>query len=257
MTSTSRHGEASLAVVQSFRADRESHTPLHVQIAHHLEQAINSGDLPPGTLLLNEVDLADHLGLSRPTMRRALQTLVDKGLVARRRGIGTRVIQPKVRRPLELTSLYDDLAQSGQAPSTEVLAFTIVPATAAVAAKLAVDEGAAVLELVRLRSSESKPIAKMTNYLPAALATFTEADLVEHGLYELIRANGVTLHSAVQTIGARTATAADARLLQEPRGAALITMERVTYDDRAEVVEYGSHQYAASRYSAEINLLTV
>lgn len=257
MTSTSRPGDASLAVARSFRAQRNSHTPLHFQIAQHLEQAINSGDLPPGTLLLNEVDLADHLGLSRPTMRRALQTLVDKGLVVRRRGIGTRVVQPKVRRPLELTSLYDDLTQSGQAPSTEVLSFAMVLATAVVSTNLSVEEDAEVVELIRLRSSNGKPIAKMTNYLPAALATFTEGELTKHGLYELLRARGVTLHSAVQTIGARTATAADAKLLQEPRGAALITMERVTYDDHGKAVEYGNHQYAASRYSLEINLLTV
>jgi len=133
----------------------------------------------------------------------------------------------------------------------------MMPATAVVADKLQVPEDSEVLELKRLRSADGKPIAKMTNYLPAALATFTEDDLVQRGLYDLIRARGITLHSAVQTIGARTATAAEAKLLQEPRGAALLTMERVTYDDHGKVVEYGTHQYAASRYSFEINLLTV
>ncbi len=65
------------------------------------------------------------------------------------------------------------------------------------------------------------------------------------------------MHSAHQTVGARTATAAEAKLLSEPRGSALLTMQRVAYDDHGRVVEFGTHLYAASRYSFEINLLTV
>ena len=92
--------DASLDALGSFAVDRSSPVPLYFQVAQHLEHAIDSGALPPGTLLLNEIALADALKLSRPTMRRAMQTLVDKGLVVRRRGIGTRVVQPKMRRPL-------------------------------------------------------------------------------------------------------------------------------------------------------------
>jgi len=114
--------------------DRNSPIPLYFQVAQHLENAISSGELPTGTLLQNEVDLARSLGLSRPTMRRAMQHLVDKGLVTRRRGIGTRVVQPKLRRPLELTSLYDDLNRAGRKPSTEVLSFETVDAGEDVAA---------------------------------------------------------------------------------------------------------------------------
>lgn len=247
----------SIDVLRSFQVDRSSPVPLYFQVAQHLERAIDSGELPPGTLLLNEIGLADTLKLSRPTMRRAIQSLVDKGLVVRRRGIGTRVVQPKMRRPLELTSLFDDLVRDGRKPATEVLSFTMIPATLAVAERLRVPEESEVLELVRLRSANDKPIAVMTNYLPSQLVSFTEADLVGHGLYELIRGQGITLHSATQTIGARSTTAADAKLLEEARGAALLTMERVTYDDHGNVVELGTHRYASSRYSFEINLLAV
>jgi DNA-binding GntR family transcriptional regulator len=239
-----------------FVVDRSSPVPLYFQVAQHLENAIHTGVIPTGTLFQNEVDLAASLGLSRPTMRRAMQHLVDKGLVVRRRGIGTRVVQPKLRRPLELTSLYDDLTRAGRKPTTETLSFQTVQATDDVAERLEVPEGTPVLELVRLRRADGEPIAKLTNYLPERIATFAEDDLSEHGLYELIRHQGVTLHSATQTLGARTATAAEARLLDEPRGGALVTAQRVTYDDHGIAVEYGSHIYAASRYTFEINLLT-
>lgn len=236
--------------------DRNSPIPLYFQVAQHLENAINSGELPAGGLLQNEVALAESLGLSRPTMRRAMQYLVDMGLVTRRRGIGTRVVQPKLRRPLELTSLYDDLARAGRAPTTEVLSFSHVEAHGEVAERLDIPEGTTVLELVRLRRADGEPIAKLTNSLPERIATFDEAELADHGLYDLIRRQGVHLHSATQTLGARNATAAEARLLDESRGAALVTAQRVTYDDHGVAVEFGSHLYAASRYTFEINLLT-
>lgn len=102
--------------------DRASPVPLYFQVAQHLERAIESGELPPGAQLENEVLLAGQLGLSRPTMRRAMQYLVERGLLVRKRGIGTQVVRAKVKRPVELSSLWDDLARSGQQPATTVLA---------------------------------------------------------------------------------------------------------------------------------------
>jgi GntR family transcriptional regulator len=100
-----------------------------------------------------------------------------------------------------------------------------------------------------------QPIAKLTNYLPAGRPTLATADLRDHGLYQLLRQAGITLHSAAQVIGARTATAAEAKLLGERKGAALLTMQRTAYDDRRVAVEFGSHIYCASRYSFEMSLL--
>lgn len=236
--------------------NRTSPVPLYFQVAQHLEESISSGRISPGTLFENEILLAERLGLSRPTMRRAMQYLVDKGLVVRRRGIGTRVVQPKVRRPLELTSLYDDLASSGQAPTTELLSFETVAADAHVADKLGIAPGEDVVRVERLRRAQEQPIARMTNYLPSTLVTFGAGDLENGGLYELLRSRGVHLHSAVQTVGARTASVGEARLLGEARGSAVLTMQRVSIDDRGRVVEWGDHVYAASRYAFEINLLT-
>jgi DNA-binding GntR family transcriptional regulator len=244
------------AAIPPFRPDRSSPVPLYFQVASHLEQAISSGAIPPGTLFGNEIQLADTMGLSRPTMRRAMQHLVDKGLIVRRRGIGTRVVQPKVRRMLELTSLYDDLSTTGQRPTTRVLSFKHVEADDEVSERLRVAPGDSVVRVERLRSAQDRPIAKMVNYLPDLMVGFDADGLAEHGLYELLRRAGVQLHSASQTVGARNATAAEARLLEESRGAALLTMSRTTFDDRGQVVEYATHLYAASRYSFEIDLLT-
>jgi DNA-binding GntR family transcriptional regulator len=235
--------------------DRASPVPLYFQVASQLEAAIESGELPPGARMDNEIALAEELGLSRPTMRQAIQYLVDKGLLVRKRGVGTHVARARVRRDVGLTSLFDDLSESGQAPSTEVLSHVVRPVTGALAGALEVAEGTEVLALERLRRARGEPLAIMRNYVrPVGQAELTEERLRGHGLYELLRAAGVTLAAAQQSIGARRATTAEARLLDETRGAPVLTVRRTTFDDHGGVVEYGDHVYRASRYSFEVAL---
>ena len=240
----------------SITVDRTSPVPLYYQVAQVLEQAIESGELPPGQRLDNEIALAERLGLSRPTMRRAIQYLVDRGLLVRKRGVGTQVVHRAVRRPIELTSLYDDLATEGRNPRTDVLKIEEIPASDNVAHVLGVGEGTPVLRLERLRYADNEPLAIMHNYLPADLARITEEGLREAGLYQLMRAAGIRFHLASQVIGARPATAAEARMLAEPRGASLLTMRRTAYDASGRVVEYGDHIYRASVYSFEFVLVS-
>ncbi|MGI5430041.1 GntR family transcriptional regulator [Streptomyces sp. CA-179760] len=238
-----------------FALDRGSPVPLYHQLAQQLEAAIEHGVLIPGNLLGNEVDLSVRLGLSRPTVRQAIQSLVDKGLLVRRRGVGTQVVHSQVKRPLELSSLYDDLEEAGQGPTTEVVRNEVVPASCDVAAALGVVEGSEVTALERLRSTHGQPVALLCNYLPSALLDLDSARLESTGLYRLMRSAGITLHSARQTVGARAATAQEAVRLDEQEGAALLTMQRTAYDDTGRPVEYGTHIYRASRYTFDFQLL--
>jgi len=238
----------------SIQVDRSSPVPLYFQVAQHLERMIESGDLPAGSRLENETDLADRLGLSRPTMRRAIEYLVGLGLVVRRRGIGTQVVQTKVKRDVELSSLFDDLAKAGRDPSTRVISFRTEAAPDEVAAALGIAAGTQVYVFERQRFAGGEPLALMRNHVPADLLTLTEADLEEQGLYNLIRASGIALRIAKQAIGAKAATAAEARALSERRGAPLLTMERSVYDEQGRAIEHGTHLYRASRYSFDLTL---
>ncbi|WP_078849536.1 GntR family transcriptional regulator [Streptomyces sp. NRRL F-5126] len=235
--------------------DRTSPVPLYYQLSQQLEAAIERGGLAPGSLLGNEIELAGRLGLSRPTVRQAIQCLVDKGLLVRRRGVGTQVVHSQVKRPLELSSLYDDLEAAGQRPATRVVRDAIEPASAAVAAALGVAEGTEVRLLERLRYAHDEPMACLRNHLPAGLLDCGSERLEATGLYRLLRTGGITLHSARQSVGARAASAEEAERLTESAGAPLLTMERVTFDDTGRAVEFGSHVYRASRYSFEFQLL--
>src|SRR5215216_1929203 len=219
----------------SITVDRYSPVPMYYQVAQQLERAIEAGELPPGARLDGELALANQLGVSRPTLRRAIEYLVDRGYLVRRRAVGTQVVHPKVRRPVELTSLYDDLRASRKNPRTKVLSLATVPATDRVAHALGLEEGAEVMAVERLRYAEG---------------------LERTGLYQLMRAAGIGLHLASQTIGARGASAAEAKLLQASRGEPLLTMERTTYNENGQPVELGDHLYRASLYSFEIVLVT-
>ncbi len=235
--------------------DRTSPVPLYYQLAQQLEAAIRAGELTPGTRLENEVELADRCGLSRPTVRQAIQHLVDRGLLVRKRGVGTQVVQSEIRRPIELTSLHDDLLAAGREPRTSVLELGPATADERVAKELGVPAGTEVTRIRRLRRTGDEPLALLTNYLPRDLIALTRDDLTEHGLYELLRGTGVNLRIANQTIGARGATAAEARLLDERRGVPLLTMTRTAYDDKGAAIEYGTHVYRASRYSFALTLV--
>jgi DNA-binding GntR family transcriptional regulator len=219
-----------------------------------MEHMIESGELPMGTRLENEVDLADQLGLSRQTMRRAIEYLVGRGLLLRKRGIGTQVVQAKVTREVELTSLYDDLAKTGRDPSTTVVSFSTEPAPDALAAELGLAAGTPVYVFERLRFAGAEPLALMRNHVPEHLMRLSAADLEAQGLYNLFRANGISMRIAKQSIGARAATAAEARALAERKGAPLLTMERSAYDEQGRAVEHGRHVYRASRYRFDLTL---
>ncbi|MFI5952918.1 GntR family transcriptional regulator [Cryptosporangium sp. NPDC051539] len=235
--------------------DRGSAIPLYFQIATRLEQAILDGRLPPGTRLENEIALGERLNLSRPTVRRAMQELVSKGLLVRRRGIGTQVVHGPVTRKVELTSLYEDLDRSGQRPATTLLSHEVGPADEEVAGRLAVAVGSPVLHLRRLRLSDGVPLAVMENYLPEEFTGLSADGLTTRGLYQLLRGRGTHIRVARQRIGARPAAAEEARLLEIKRHGAVLTMDRTAYDDVGKVVEFGHHCYRPDLYAFEITLV--
>ncbi len=229
--------------------DRSSPVPLYFQLAQHLENEIQSGKLDSGDRLENEVAIAEELGLSRPTVRAAFRYLVDKGLVLRRRGQGTVVTKEKVSRSVELTSLYDDLAVAGRRPKTIILHNEVMRASDLVKGALGLTDGQLVIFLERVRFGDDEPIAILHNFIPTSLVTLSSEMMESHGLYELLRASGVYPHHAVQRISAKNATSVEARLLNETKGTALLTMERTTYDASERAIEFGQHVYRASRYT--------
>lgn len=234
--------------VADIHIDRDSAVPLHAQIAEPLTELIESGSIPPGMRLEDEVSMANRLKVSRPTARRAMETLTNRGLIVRRRGAGTQVTPMRVHRPMSLSSLNDDLEKSGIEPKTSVLEWRLEPATPGVAAALGISVDAEVVFLKRLRMLRDEPLAIMQNWLPTAIAPNRD-ELERYGLYACLRRRDVKITAGYQQIGARLATPDEGRLLNEPAGAALLTMQRTAYDEQHKAVEFGMHVYRASMYS--------
>lgn len=235
--------------------DRTSPVPLYYQLAQALERSILDGDLVPGDRIENEIDLAKRLSLSRPTARQAIQALVDKGLLVRKRGVGTQVVRNEVHRAVELTSLYEDLIAAGQRPSTELLDYRLGRPDEEVADELGIERSDQVVSIRRLRKADDVPLAILTNHIPAELAPAPD-ELQSKGLYQCLRGRGITIAHAQQRIGARISDDAEADLLDEPAGGAVLTMQRVAFNESGTAIELGRHVYRASRYFFDVSVFS-
>ena len=244
-----------MAVPLNLSIDKSSPIPLYHQIVTGIEAAIHDGTLSTGSKLDNEIDLAAQLTLSRPTVRKAMDELVRSGLLVRKRGVGTQVVASQVRRPLQLSSLYDDLTRSGSTPTTEVLEFSHEPAPDAIRETLLLPTDASVYHLIRLRSAADKPLALMENWVRDDIVELSATALSDRGLYDILRTAGVNFRLANQRIGALIADESQAALLRTTAGSALVSMERTAVDDTGRHVETGHHVYRGDSYSFELTLV--
>jgi DNA-binding GntR family transcriptional regulator len=230
-----------------------SPVPIYHQISEQLQSAIERGALTKGDFLPSEIELAARWGVSRPTARRAIQELVDRGMLVRKRGVGTQVVNAQLRRAMRLSSLHGDLMRAGRKPSTIIRAFTLQPADQQVAEALEVTEGSSVHYLERLRLANGEPLALMHNWLITPLLADTSSeDLQTTGLYEVLASRRVRPRLAQQVISSKAASQDEAAVLNLPQGAPLLAMRRVMQDDTGRVVELGDHVYDAGRYSVEM-----
>jgi DNA-binding GntR family transcriptional regulator len=255
--SVTEHESDTERTIRLIRPDIDTNglVPLYHQVAQSLVKAITNGELTPGAHLGGELQIGDGLGLSRPTIRKAISMLADRGLVVRRRGIGTIVMATSVRRHVALTSLYEDLSAMGRSFSTEVLGGGVVPADERVAAGLGVGVGDEVTFLRRLRRVDGTPLSVMENYLPTTDPVFAPSSVGGQSLYVLMERHGLRPAVASQVVSARLATDEEARLLEVRQPCVLLTAERTSFDERGRPVELSGHVFLAETYSFEMNLV--
>jgi DNA-binding GntR family transcriptional regulator len=235
--------------------DRSSPVPPYRQLSDHVQAAIVTGRLAAGTRLPDELTISAEVHLSRPTVRRGIQELVDRGLLVRRRGLGTHVVSAAVRRSLTPGSLLDDLNREGQSPRTTVLRCEVVGARADVADRLSLPVRSPVLHLQRLRWANGAPLAILENHLPAALVRIGAEDLEQRGLYDLLRGSGIHISRVQQIIGARAGLPAEGRLLTDQPGDPVLTVDRVGFTRDGNAVEWGRHVYRSALYSVDTTLV--
>jgi DNA-binding GntR family transcriptional regulator len=234
--------------------DRRSPIPLYFQISRQLEEAVDRGDLSPGERLPNEIELAESLAISRPTIRRALDELVEKGILVRKQGVGTHVTNAQVRRRVALTSLFEDLTASGRTPRTKVLRLDTACIDRHGARALGLPADQPIVYCERLRFADGEPLAIMHNWLSPRFKDITAADLEARGLYQLLGERNGRPEVAKQRITAQPASAAAARLLGIKAHAPLIHMQRTALDSAGVVMEFAEHVYRADKYAIEVTV---
>ncbi len=210
---------------------RSGGTFRYLTIANELRERIAGGEFLAGQLLASESDLGEHYGVSRVTVRKALEALREDGLIDSRQGFGWFVALNPLRQTLgRLGTLEAQLAASGVMPERKIFEFGFVRASARVRAVLSADT---VLRVSRVNLADGAPFARVTVWVPEDLAGELSRKAVERSsFYENLP---VAVGGATQTIGAAAAEESDARLLGIPVGSPVLRCERVTHavDGRA------------------------
>lgn len=217
-------------------------------IADELRRRI--GGLTPGKVLPSESDLSAEFGVSRVTVRRALEILRDHGLVDSRQGFGWYVaMTPVPQRLNSLATIEGQLGDRGLVADRRVLEYAFGPSTARVRDVLDCEQ---VLRVKRLNLADGEPFAVVTVWCPAEIGQhFSRHDVERKPFYELI---GITLRGATQTIGADIVTAADAALLDVPTASPVLRCERITTDTAGRPVLLSEHVFPAYRTQFVVDL---
>lgn len=223
-----------------------------------LRDEIMGGIHAVGHALPGELRLAENHGVSRVTIRRALDALVADGLVERRAGSGT-VVRAPGSQPTQIigdfATLMPQLRRMGEETTARLLAFAYGVPPAHVAEALHLPEGARIQRAVRLRLSGGLPFSHLTTHVPEAIAEgYSEADLATTPLFRLLERRGVVVDHARQTVSAVLATPDVAEALEVAVGAALISLTRVVYDAQGNGVEHLSALYRPDRFRLEMTL---
>ena len=224
--------------------------PLHDRVREAIAAQITSGAIPPGTRLQSERDLADRMGVSRVTVRRALEALAGDGLVRAARGSGRFVSLPALVEPSNVLLSFTELgAERGLQATSRVLRSRVRPATLAEAEVLTVAPGADLFELDRLRMLDGMAVALDHTRIPVALAPQLPAiDFQTASLYAALDTAGAGLVRADYTTEAVAADATQARQLGISPGDPLLLTTTTGYDASDRVVELGVTAYRSDRY---------
>ena len=229
--------------------------PLYLQLQKRLADAISSGRLAAGDSLPAERDMATMTGLSRVTVRKAVQALVTNGLLVQRRGSGT-FVAPKVERLEQalslLTSFTEDMARRGKSVESVWLSRQIATPSPEEVMALGLGIGDRVARLERVRRSDDVPLAIERASL--STATLPDPMQVETSLYAVLEQRGVRPVRAVQRISAANLGARDAELLGVPIGAAGLRIERIGYLPSGRVVEFTRSLYRGDAYDFAVEL---
>lgn len=225
--------------------------PRYYQLKEILDRRIQSGEFQPGDQFPTDQALCREYGLSRGTVRRAVELLVEDGRLHREQGRGT-FVSPLKLSPVffRLADFAEDMRQRGREPATRLLRLRVIPADPAIAARLLIPSGEEVVEIVRLRLADGLPLAYERRYIAYRLCPqLLEEDLEGESIHSLlIDKYDIPLLRACHTIEAGVLRGEVAELLQVEPGSAGFLVDRVTYTTDEQPVTWYRTSYRGDEY---------
>lgn len=226
-----------------FKVDLNDNSPLYMQIARKLSDDVRNGRYQVDQALPSERLLSELLDVSRVTARKAIDQLVEQGLVVRRRGSGN-YIAPRIEQPLSnLSSFSEQLQQRGYRPGSRWLKRAVVTASADEQLSLALSPNTKVVRLERLRLADDVVMAYEVSVLPYSVVG--NPDAIGDSLYAYLDLIGKPPVRALQHIRAMNAGAVLAGQLGVPEGQAVLFITRIAYLESGEALEL-THSYCRS-----------
>lgn len=226
-----------------------------------LRDEISNGTHRTGTLLPGENTLARGFGVSRVTVRRALEALARDGWIEKRTGAGSIVLprdEQDTRIAADFATLMPQLVEMDRRTTVRLLAFSYAPPAPETARALQLSDRDKVQSAVRVRSAEGVPFSHLTTHVPEAIARgYGEADLAAHPLFRLLERSGITVTGAQQSVSATLSTPEVAEALEITVGMPLLSLRRVVHDDTGRPVEYLQALYRPDLFRLEMSLARV
>jgi GntR family transcriptional regulator len=223
------------------KVTKQSHTRQHV--LDLIEQ------LGVGAAIPSERQLSADLGVSRLTLRAALDDLAREGYLVRRRGSGTYVQHPKISQELTITSFSDDMRRRGMVPGSRTLSMSTILAGARLGRSLNVSPSEQIVVVKRLRLADGESMAIETLHIPEALVPGLTPKALTGSFYDLLRDRyGVTIADGIQAIEPTVTNEEESEVLGVPLHSPAFLFERTSRDDAGRTVEFVQSVYRGDRY---------
>ena len=226
-------------------------TPLYVQLMEELETSIRNGVYKPGDKIMTEAEIAKEYGVSLITVRKAVGSLMEKGLVVRKQGKGTFVTKPKFSRNMrKLQSFTEMCEQMGVKPGARVLENRLTAADKKVSDRLGIEPGSNVVYISRLRLADGEPVQVEKSYFPLKYAFLLDEDLNNGSMFECLKEKaGAKVASSEKMIELCRATAEEAALMDVKKGDYLLFVKSTAYDENGEPMYAGIQLINGDRFS--------
>lgn len=228
--------------MKRYQLDPSSYEPLYQQLKGFIIDKIERNEWGPGDQIVSENQLYDMFDVSRNTAKKAIEDLVQEGILYRIQGKGTFVSQPKIEHSLSaFYSFSQVLKDKGLNPKDIIIHIRTEQATRKIAQALQIEEGESVLVLKRLRCANDEPIILENSYLPKAKVHQAEmlASVGETPLYDILQETfQIVVTSAKETFEPVLVREEEAELLHVTAGSPALLLERVAFDQTKTPVEF-------------------